>query len=103
LRVLPKVIYDWSELPAVEVDSLTSQSPDIKDLRWRALVEALVAYYYHTELWKSPPEWCKNTILERTFVPRAAVTKIGAKHLQKIFFGTPVEFREKIYCFRVMK
>jgi hypothetical protein len=99
LRALPKVIYDWKDLEVAQIDELVAKEPEIKDEKWRALVEGVVALFYHSQLWRTPPAWTSKTVLEEQFVPRAVGHKIGQNTYDWIFKATPVEMREKNVLF----
>ncbi|MDR1861527.1 MAG: hypothetical protein LBQ41_00645 [Candidatus Ancillula sp.] len=99
LRALPKIIYDWNDLSDEEILEITKDEPEIKDERWRALVEGLVSIFYHTQLWKTPPKWTKKTTLKEPFYPRAMKENIGKLWISRIFKKTPMDFREKNVLF----
>jgi hypothetical protein len=92
LRMLPKLIFDWKQLSAWELERATAEPPLSVHHEFNALFEGIVAYFFHTELHRAAPEWANRTRLERQWIARQDQVERGGERLyMKIWQHTPIE------------
>jgi transcriptional regulator with XRE-family HTH domain len=99
LRVIPKLVYDWKDLPRAEMSKMMVPQPRVCQKEWQALLEGTVQFFAHSELLEDAPRWTYKTRLKRVFVPRAAVREISNKRFERLAKRAVPEFSNKNLLF----
>jgi hypothetical protein len=99
LRVVPKLVIDWQNLPYSDALIMASARPVMEHVQWQALIESIVRFFFHTVLWQDAPTWTNKTKLKHLFIPRAALSHMGAKRIERLIITTAPEFMEKRVLF----
>jgi hypothetical protein len=99
LRVVPKLVYDWKDLPSDDIPKMMLPCPKVVQPEWQALIEGIVQFFSHSELLADAPRWTYRTKLRETFVPRATGKILGKLRMDRMFKRAAVELVEKNIVF----
>jgi hypothetical protein len=96
LRVLPKLVNDWRSLSPQDLERVTEEPRLSVHHEYNALLEGLVAYFFHVTRGERAPRWTTRTRLDRQWIVRRDQVERGGERLfMKIWQSTPIEFLER--------